>query len=159
MQVKNLFQLRVKVLTFVAVILPLAFLGRVMAADLSGPEVLYSGAGVFLVLVGIFLLVRFGTPSGDDSMGREGTRVSEDRGRSDRRPRPKKEPERKERVGGKERAAGKSEDWLEKQKESLKFQKESLGQVTDRDSRGEGSARQNGNVTVRPGPRRPRRRR
>jgi uncharacterized membrane protein YqhA len=159
MQVRNLFQLRVKVLTFVAVILPLAFLGRVMAADLAGPEVLYSGAGVFLVLVGIFLLIRFGSPSGDDSMAREGTRVSEDRGRSDRRPRPKKEPERKERVGGREKPAGKSEDWLEKQKESLKFQKESLGQVTDQESREEGSARPSGHVTVKPGPRRPRRRR
>ena len=159
MQVRNLFQLKVKVLTFVAVILPLAFLGRVMAADLAGPEVLYSGAGVFLVLVGIFLLVRFGSPSGDDSMAREGTRVSEDRGRSDHRPRPKRETRGKERIGGKEKTAEKSEDWLEKQKESLKFQKESLGQVTDQESRGESSARQNGNVTVRPGPRRPRRRR
>jgi uncharacterized membrane protein YqhA len=55
MLVKNLFQLRVKVLAFVAVILPLGFMGKVMAADLAGPETFYSGAGVFLVLLGIFL--------------------------------------------------------------------------------------------------------
>ncbi|MDF1535605.1 MAG: hypothetical protein P1S46_03770 [bacterium] len=159
MQVRNLFQFRVKVLTFVAVILPLAFMGRVMAADLAGPETLYSGAGVFLVLVGIFLLVRSGAPSGDDSMAREGTRPSEDRARSDSRAKPGKGPRGKEKFAGKEPGGGKTDDWLEKQKEGLRFQKESLGQVTDSKSQGEGGSRQDGSVTVRPGPRRPRGRR
>ena len=168
MQVKNLFQLRVKVLAFVAGILPLAFMGRVMAADMNGPETLYSGAGVFLVLLGIFFLVRFGPTSGDESMAREGTRVPEDQSRQDRprqerqdrRPKPKRESVGKGRGTEKEKPAGKpDDDWLEKQKESLKFQKESLGQVTDPEKKDEGSTRQNGNVTVRPGPKRPRGRR
>jgi hypothetical protein len=178
MQVKNLFQLRVKVLAFVAVILPLAFMGKVMTADLAGPETLYSGAGVFLVLLGIFFLVRFGPTSGDEIMSREGTHVFEERTsqaqhrqerprqdrprqeRQERRPKPKREPAGKDKETEKVMPAGKADDdWLEKQKESLKFQKESLGQVTGSEKSDEGSARQNGNVTVRPGPRRPRGRR
>jgi uncharacterized membrane protein YqhA len=183
MQVKNLFQLRVKVLAFVAVILPLAFMGKVMTADLAGPETLYSGAGVFLVLLGIFFLVRFGPTSGDEIMSREGTHVSEERTsqaqpsqaqhrqerpkqdrprqeRQERRPKPKREPAGKDKETEKVMPAGKADDdWLEKQKESLKFQKESLGQVTGSEKSDEDSTRQNGNVTVRPGPRRPRGRR
>ena len=186
MQVKNLFQFRVKVLAFVAIILPLAFMGRVMSADLAGQETFYSGAGVFLVMLGIFFLIRFGPTSGDESLAREGTRVPEDSPRQDqprperqdRRPRPNKESGRKDsgrkdsgprdsgrkdrspdRSTGQETSAPKGDDWLEKQKESLKFQKDSLSQVADTGSKGEGETRQNGNVTVRPGPRRPRRRR
>ena len=111
-------------------------------------------------------------------MAREGNRILESRSRLDRA---KDRPEEKRHV---DRAQGASADakamadkgrrpqkgkpkvsqadqdeWLRKQKEDLKFQKETLEKVVEKDLSEERDARQNGNVTVRPGPRRPRGRR
>jgi hypothetical protein len=162
MLVKNLFQLRTKVLTFVSIILPLAFMGKMVASDTATADVLYSGAGVFLVLMGIYFLIRFGSPAGDEGMAREGNRVpdagpkgergqerrpQDSRGRVDRRP------------AGRPESRTDQDEWLKKQKEDLKFQKESLERAVERDLSGEPGERQGSNVTVKAGPRRPRRRR
>ena len=163
MSVKNLFQFRTKVLTFVSVILPLGFMGKVMAVDTLTVGILYSGAGVFLVLMGIFFLIRYGSPSGDEGMAREGNRVMEtspplDRTRDrqgDKRQDSRRREERRP-ANKQTRSAADQAQWLEKQKEDLKFQKESLEKAVDKDISGEGSS---SHVTVKPGPRRPRGRR
>lgn len=141
MVVRNLFQFRNKVLTIVSVILPLAFLGKVMKADVSGPGLLFSGGGVFLVLAGIFLLTRFGSPAGDEGMAREGNRSPDRTGRRDRKT---------THPGG--RDSRKDRNWQEKPKEDPSRRAEG-----DPDASSE--FRKNGNVTVKPGPRRPRQRR
>jgi hypothetical protein len=160
MSVKNLFQFRTKILTFVSVILPLGFMGKVMAVDTLTVGILYSGAGVFLVLMGIFFLIRYGSPSGDEGMAREGNRVMETGPQGDKRheSRPQDSRRREERRPANKptRSAADQAQWLEKQKEDLKFQKESLEKAVDKDITGEGSA---SHVTVKPGPRRPRGRR
>jgi uncharacterized membrane protein YqhA len=140
MIVRNLFQFRNKVLAFVAVILPLMFLGKVLRTDVSGPGVLYWGAGVFLVLAGIFLLVRQGSPAGDDGLSRDGNRPPERGGRRDRSA---------AQSGG--RDLRKDRPWAEGRKESPSRS----GEI---DQEGPADVRKNGNVTVKPGPRRPRRR-
>ena len=159
MVVRNLLQFRAKILTFVSIILPLAFMGRLMTVDQSAPAVLYTGAGIFLVLMGIFFLVRYGSPSGDEGMSREGNRTPETRTDSSRAQGDK----RKDRAQGAGRRAQKDRteqgDWLKKQKEDLKFQKDSLEKAVDRDLSEGTRTRQGSNVTVRPGPRRPRGRR
>ena len=71
---RNLFQFRNKVLTFVAVIAALNFLRILADRELQPVSVLYLGGGIFLVLAGIYLLVRKGEPSGDETMAREGNR-------------------------------------------------------------------------------------
>lgn len=71
---RNLFQFRNKVLTFVAVIAALNFLRILADRELEPVSVLYMGGGIFLVLAGIYLLVRKGEPSGDEIMSREGNR-------------------------------------------------------------------------------------
>lgn len=179
MTVKNLFQLRTKVLTFVSIILPLAFLGLVMSRDLAGLQVLYAGAGVFLVLMGIFFLTRFGSPSGDEGMAREGNKVLEVRSFPDRvkdRPAGRRHVDRAQGASADAKAmadkgrrpqkgqtkgnqADDQEEWLRKQKEELKFQKDTLEKAVEKEISQEREARQSGNVTVRPGPRRPRGRR
>ena len=148
MVVRNLFQFRNKVLTFVSVILPLAFMGKILKADMSGPGVLYSGGGVFLVLAGIFLLVRFGSPAGDEGMSREGNRTPERGGRRDRKTVP---------PGSRE--VRRDRNWQDDQKNKLRFQKEDLTPKVEGSQETATDARKNGNVTVKPGPRRPRPRR
>ena len=175
MVVKNLFQLRTKVLTFVSVILPLGFMGKMMEAENLTVGILYSGAGVFLVLLGIFFLIRYGSPSGDEGMAREGNKVTETRppldpakgGTRDRQgdkrqeSRPQDSRRREERRPGNKpvRSAADQAQWLEKQKEDLKFQKESLDKVVEKELSGEPGERPASHVTVRPAPRRPRGRR
>ena len=141
MVVRNLFQFRNKVLTIVSVILPLAFLGKVMKAGASGPGLLFSGGGVFLVLAGIFLLTRFGSPAGDEGMAREGNRTPDRGGRKDRKT---------SHSGGRDTRRDRS--WQEKPREST-------SQRTEGDSEASSEFRKDGNVTVKPGPRRPRPRR
>lgn len=169
MTVRNLFQFRTKVLTFISIILPLGFLGKMMEAQALTSGTLYAGGGVFLVLLGIFFLTRHGSPSGDETMARENNRVPEARGSGD----PRKEDRggdastagaarNRGRRSGKERrssGAADQEEWLKKQKEDLKFQKETMEKAVEREVAGETGTRQNGNVTVRPGPKRPRGRR
>jgi hypothetical protein len=175
MVVKNLFQFRTKVLTFVSIILPLGFLGKMMEADTLTVGILYSGAGVFLVLMGIFFLVRYGSPSGDEGMAREGNRITETRPsldpatggtrdrQGDRRPesRPQDSRRREERrpVSKQTRSPADQDKWLQKQKEDLKFQKETLDKAVDKELSGETGERPGSHVTVKPGPRRPRGRR
>lgn len=163
MTVRNLFQFRNKVLVFVSVILPLGFMGRMMGADALDVSVLYSGAGVFLVLAGIFLLTRFGAPSGDEGMSREGNqpydggaRSGKQAGRRDNEPRRKDEKRRDARQGS---DRTERDERQRNEKEDLRFQKESLEKAMEKDIAGDTGGRENGNVTVRPGPRRPRRRR
>ena len=175
MTVKNLFQFRTKVLTFVSIILPLGFLGKMMEADNLTVGTLYSGAGVFLVLMGIFFLIRYGSPSGDEGMAREGNRVTETRpsldpatgGTRDRQgeKRPESRPQdsrrREERRPGSKqtRSPADQDKWLQKQKEDLKFQKETLEKAVEKDIKGETGEGPTSHVTVKPGPRRPRGRR
>lgn len=157
MTVRNLFQFRNKVLAFVSVIVPLGFMGRMMEADTLDVSVLYAGAGVFLVLLGIFFITRFGKPSGDEGMSREGNRPVEAGGREGRSGEHGSGDRRRE-----DRQAGERTDtdkWLKKQKQELKFQKESLEKAMEKQVTGQEENRSDGNVTVRPGPRRPRRRR
>ena len=174
MTVKNLFQLRTKVLAFVSIILPLGFMGKMMETDISTPGILYSGAGVFLVLMGIFFLTRFGSPSGDEGMAREGNRVTEPRSSLDpaaggtrdrqgdkrRETRPQDKRPREDRQSGSRQGSRTDQDeWLRKQKEELKFQKESLEKAVEKDIKGETGERQRSHVTVKPAPTRPRGRR
>ena len=171
MAVKNLFQFRTKVLTFVSIILPLGFLGKMMEADNLTVDTLYSGAGVFLVLMGIFFLIRYGSPSGDEGMAREGNRVPETRPSLDqardrqgeKRPetRPQDSRRREERRPGTKqtRSPADQDKWLQKQKEDLKFQKETLEKAVERDIKGETGEGPTSHVTVKPGPRRPKGRR
>jgi uncharacterized membrane protein YqhA len=172
MAVKNLFQFRTKVLTFVSIILPLGFMGKMMEADTLTVGTLYSGAGVFMVLMGIFFLVRYGSPSGDEGMAREGNRVPETRSHSDRRQESRSSLDRtrdrqdnrrrdERRQGSKQaRSPADQDKWLQKQKEDLKFQKETLEKAVEKDIKGETSEhRTSSHVTVKPGPRRPRGRR
>ena len=171
MAVKNLFQFRTKVLTFVSIILPLGFLGKMMEADNLTVDTLYSGAGVFLVLMGIFFLIRYGSPSGDEGMAREGNRVTETRTSLDqardrqgeKRPetRPQDSRRREERRPGTKqtRSPADQDKWLQKQKEDLKFQKETLEKAVEKDIKGETAEGPTSHVTVKPGPRRPRGRR
>src|SRR5512138_2515931 len=74
MAVRNLHQLKVKALTFLSVILALFFLGTAQGAA-EPISILWTGAGVALVLLAILALVRFGHPAGDDSFCREGNRA------------------------------------------------------------------------------------
>lgn len=144
MQVRNLFQLRTKILTFLSFILPLAFLGRLVDRS-SGEELLFIGGGVFLLMVGIFLLIRYGSPSGDEGMSREGNRPADRDWRRDR----KRDP-----MG--DRKPGRDKKWVEKQKEDLKFRKEELTLETRRDLGKGTEGRRDSHVTVKPGPRKPR---
>lgn len=175
MQVRNLFQLRTKILTFLSFILPLFFLSKAIEPRASGKELLFIGSGVFLVLLGIFFLTRFGTPSGDEGMAREGNRVPEARSRDDRErgssasakasTSAKATVDRtadKGRRAEKERHKGSQADqdeWLKKQKEELKFQKDSLEKAVEKELTGDTGERKGSHVTVKPGPRRPRGRR
>ena len=170
MTVKNLFQLRTKVLTFVSIILPLGFLGKMMQSDSLTVGILFSGAGVFLVLMGIFFLIRYGSPSGDEGMAREGNRVTETRppsggtrDRQDDRRRESRPQSSRSKDGSKQGSRQGSrtdqDEWLKNQKEDLKFQKESLEKAVDKEISGESGERQSGNVTVKPAPTRPRGRR
>ena len=162
MTVRNLFQFRTKVLTFVSVILPLGFMGKMMGSDIMAPGIFYSGAGVFLVLMGIFFLTRFGVPSGDEGMAREGNRSVETRPQNDRKPEKRSRTSRRtsdQGPGARQGEQADKDEWLKKQKEDLKFQKETLEKAVEKDFTGGGGARQNGSVTVRPGPKRPRGRR
>jgi hypothetical protein len=160
MMVKNLFQFRTKVLTFVSVILPLGFMGKMMEAENLTVGIFYSGAGVFLVLLGIFFLIRYGSPSGDEGMAREGNMVTEVRPQGDKRQenRPQDNRRRDERRPANKpvRSAADQAQWLEKQKEDLKFQKESLDKAVDKELSGESGDRPTSHVTVRPAPTRPR---
>jgi len=168
MVVNNLFQLRTKVLTFVSVILPLGFMGKMMETETLTVGILYSGAGVFLVLLGIFFLIRYGSPSGDEGMAREGNKVAETRSQGDKRQESRPQGDRSQdnrrkderRPGNKPiRTAADQAQWLEKQKEDLKFQKDSLDKAVDKELSGESGERPASHVTVRPAPRRPRGRR
>ena len=159
MTVRNLFHLRTKVLTFVSIILPLGFMGKMLEADGLSISMLYSGTGVFLVLLAIFLLIRFGSPSGDEGMAREGNRVMEPRSQGDRRQESRSRDYRRRddrRSGNRPTNRTDQDEWLKKQKEELKFQKDSLEKAVDKDISGETGG---SNVTVKPGPRRPRGRR
>ena len=129
-----------------------------MEADGLTIGIFYSGAGVFLVLLGIFFLVRYGSPSGDEGMARESNRVQEIKSESSRAQgsgrRAQKHPGKEK--DNRTRNRTNQEEWLKKQKEELKFQKDSLEKAVDKDlSRETGSS----HVTVKPGPRRPRGRR
>ena len=162
MTVKNLFQLRTKVLTFVSIILPLGFMAKMMEADGLTIGIFYSGAGVFLVLMGIFFLVRYGSPSGDEGMARESNRGMEIKSASSRSQgasasaKASADKGRRSQHTSRSRSRTDQEEWLKKQKEELKFQKDSLEKAVDKDlSRETGSS----HVTVKPGPRRPRGRR
>ncbi len=166
MMVKNLFQLRTKVLSFVSIILPLGFMGKMMGSDISTPGILYSGAGVFLVLMGIFFLTRFGSPSGDEGMAREGNMVTETRSQGDKRSQSRPQnrsqshrPREDRRPGGRQGTRTDHDEWLRKQKENLKFQKESLEEAVEKSISGETGERQGSHVTVKPAPTRPRGRR
>jgi len=171
MTVKNLFQFRTKVLTFVSIILPLGFMGKMMETDISTPGIFYSGAGVFLVLMGIFSLIRYGSPSGDEGMAREGNRIMDTGTQGERRPersRTQGASAAAKAMGDKGRRAEKGrsqgqrtdqEEWLKKQKADLKFQKETLDKAVDKEISGETGESQSSHVTVKPGPRRPRGRR
>jgi hypothetical protein len=163
MTVKNLFQFRTKVLTFVSIILPLGFMGKMIEADNLTVGILYSGAGVFLVLMGIFFLTRFGSPSGDEGMAREGNRVMETRPKDDKRPenRPRDNRPREDRrpVNKQVRSRTDQDEWLRKQKEDLKFQKETLEKAVEKEISGETGERPRSHVTVKPAPTRPRGRR
>jgi len=162
MVVRNLFQLRSKVLTFVSIILPLGFMGKMMASDSSPEEVLYTGAGVFLVLLGIFFLVRHGSPAGDENLARENNRVQEAGSGGERR-QDKRTPDRggrrDQRQANRTQSRTDQDEWLRKQKEELKFQKEDLEKAVERDLSGDPVTRPGSNVTVKAGPRRPRGRR
>lgn len=168
MTVKNLFQFRTKVLTFVSIILPLGFMGKMMEADTLTVNILYSGAGVFLVLMGIFFLIRYGSPSGDEGMAREDNKIPETRtplGRArdkqgDRRPDSRAQSQGRRPEKGRPRASQTNqEEWLKKQKDELKFQKESLEKAVDKEISGETGERPGSHVTVKPAPTRPRGRR
>ena len=163
MVVKNLFQLRTKVLTFVSIILPLGFMGKMIEADNLTVGILYSGAGVFLVLMGIFFLIRFGSPSGDEGMAREDNRVMETRPPGDKRPENRsfdKRHREERRPGNKPtRSRTDQDEWLRKQKEDLKFQKETLDKAVEKEITGETGERPRSHVTVKPAPTRPRGRR
>lgn len=163
MTVKNLFQLRTKVLTFVSIILPLGFMGKMMQADGLTIGVFYSGAGVFLVLMGIFFLVRYGSPSGDEGMAREGNRVPESRSHStsssataSTSAKATTDKGRRPQQAHRPRSRTDQDEWLKKQKEELKFQKDSLEKAVNKEISGETG---DSHVTVKPGPRRPRGRR
>ncbi len=156
MTVRNLFNLRTKVLTFLSLILPLLFLGKVAHGGIKPIESLYLGGGVFLVLAALYLFLRHGSPSGDDALSREGNRPPHGKPSEGGRPRedrPREDRQRDDRKSGRQEggAAG-GGDWLEKQKENLKFEKNSI--LSSERPPGEGEK-----VTVRPGPRRPFRRR
>jgi uncharacterized membrane protein YqhA len=150
MLVRNLFQFKIKVLTFIAVIAALNFL-RFLADGTRGPlEILYAGGGIFLVLAGIFLLTRQGAPSGDEVMSREGNRPYTAQGRERKREHDRRQVDRKR---------GEDKAWLEKQKDHLKFEKETLLKEGEEGKTGRPGERTSGNVTVKPGPKRPPRRR
>ena len=95
-------------------------------------------------MAGIFLLVRYGSPSGDEGLSREGNRPIE----RDRR-------DRKRDASG-ERKAGYDKRWSGKKKEDLKFRKDELAKETRKDSRSGTEIRREGHVTVKPGPKRER---
>jgi len=126
---RNLFQLRNKILTFVAIIAALNFLRILTDRELEPVSILYMGGGIFLVLTGIYLLVRKGEPSGDETMSREGNRPMSIQPRDAKGGRGPKSPPR----AGKEIHARP----LEKQ--------------ASQDAEG----RPTGSVTVKPGPKRP----
>jgi uncharacterized membrane protein YqhA len=158
MAVRNLHQLRTKVLTFVSIILPLAFMGRFAHGDETAQELLYAGGAVFLVLAGIFLLVRYGANSGDESQARETNRVPDGGGKKQPQRQGRQQQRGRGREEGREGAkSGRHKDgeWLKKQKDNLKFEKDSLKGVPEGDK---SSSSGRSNVTVKPGPRRPRRR-
>jgi uncharacterized membrane protein YqhA len=129
MAVRNLHQLKVKVLSFVSVILCLFFLGAAAGAD-DSRAVLNLGGGIALVLGAILALLRFGHPAGDDSFCREGNRCLLPAGDGGRPPR--HAPEQTQRQGGPQAAAKKEpetvsgKDWLDAQKDRLRFEVESL---------------------------------
>ena len=149
MAVRNLFHLRSKVLTFLTIIMPLYFLGKMAHGDMEPRGILYLGGGVFLVMASIYLFLRHGSPSGDEAMSREGNRPPQARPREEERQR----GEFRQRVKGAPPAVKATEDRQEQQKGSMKFQKETLpGAESDKDRNGS-------HVTVKPGPRRPFRRR
>ncbi len=144
-----------------------------METDVSTPGILYSGGGVFLVLMGIFFLIRFGSPSGDEGMAREGNRVMETRPQGDKRQESREQRasaaakamadkgRREERrpVSKQVRSRTDQDEWLRKQKEDLKFQKETLEKAVEKDIKGETGERPRSHVTVKPAPTRPRGRR
>ncbi len=151
MAVRNLHQLKVKVLSFVAVILCLFFLGAVAGAD-DPRAVLNLGGGIALVLGAILALLRFGHPAGDDSFCREGNRCQLPAGNGGRGAR--SAPEQPQRPG----AAAKKEpepltgkDWLEAQKDRLRFEVESLNSAMPAARPGDRPA---GQVSVGQAPRR-----
>ncbi len=131
MAVRNLHQLKGKLLTFLSIILALFFLGYAQGAA-EPISILWVGGGVALVLLAIFVLVRFGHPAGDDSFCREGNRAPLPA------PRPEKPPERPERGARpaappreaprapQGAAAVPAKEWLEKKKDDLRFEVESL---------------------------------
>jgi hypothetical protein len=138
-------------------------MGKMIEADNLTVGILYSGAGVFLVLMGIFFLTRFGSPSGDEGMAREGNRVMETRPKDDKRPenRPRDNRPREDRrpVNKQVRSRTDQDEWLRKQKEDLKFQKETLEKAVEKEISGETGERPRSHVTVKPAPTRPRGRR
>jgi hypothetical protein len=144
MQVRNLFQLRTKILTFLSFILPLVFLGRLVDGA-SGEELLFIGGGVSLLMAGIFLLVRYGSPSGDEGMVREGSRPLDRDSRRDRK-----------RDSTEDRKHVRDKKWIARQKEDLKFRKEEMTRETLKDLEDGAESRREGHVTVKPGPKRPR---
>lgn len=150
MVVRNLFHFKIKVLTFVAVIIGLNFLRILADGDRTSADLLQAGGGIFLVLAGIFLVTRMGGPSGDEMLAREGNR-------------PHGTPTGERRRNSERRKADrrKSEDgvWPEEARDGLKFERKTIPNGGDVEESGRREERVNGNVTVRPGPRRPPRRR
>jgi hypothetical protein len=126
--------------------------------------------------MGIFSLTRFGSPSGDEGMAREGNVVTETRasldpptggtrdGQGDKRQESRPRGSRSHggrgrddrQQGSRQGSRTDQDEWLRKQKEELKFQKESLDKAVEKDISGESGERQTSHVTVKPGPRRPR---
>jgi uncharacterized membrane protein YqhA len=151
MAVRNLHQLRGKLLTFLAIILPLVFLGTLVKAD-DPRTILYAGVGIGAVLAAIFALLRYGHPQGDDSFCREGTRcIVPEGGREGRpafEPRPEARRDARPKAPEPEPLTGKA--WLEAQKHELKFEVESLGAAMG----ARGGDKPVGEVTVGQAPRR-----
>ena len=113
-------------------------------------------------------------------MAREGNRVTETRPHGDRRPENRapldgardrqdaprqgsgqagRRAEKEHRKDQPKRGQADQDEWLRKQKEDLKFQKETLEKAVDKEISGETGEGQTSHVTVKPGPRRPRGRR
>jgi len=150
MAVRNLHQLKNKLLTFLSVILGLFFLG--FAAGGGEPiGILYAGGGVALVLGAIFVLLRFGHTAGDDSFCREGTRCLQPEARGEPRA-PEARREARPKAPEPEPLSGK--DWLTQQKDQLRFEVESLNAAMGSAPGGRGGETPAGQVTVGQAPRR-----